>query len=400
MKEKKPSDKGKKTIEKPEIKKEQEESIGDLKEFETREEIQEKIDSSTEEENWDKLHLEEPEKEEIKAKEKKSFPWIIAVLAVIFIIFAGLALNKVFFENTPKQGSFEEPALVEIKNFYSSECSFCSKENSIIANFKAKDINFSVESIDLSKEENKHYIDEFGLTVIPSALVNAASLEKYPLQENLIKKAFTQKKGYFIVPESYLDSLPHNIMFLEKPESCNAEQGKVFVEEFSDYQCLGCAIVFDATKKAREKFAGEMIFRYKNYIVHKNSLNAAIAAECAAKQGRFFEFNKYLFEKSFPDVFGLESNAIDNSLPEVINAGALVTQIPDTKAFSECVNTQEPLEKINQETQQAKDLGVNFAPSLVVDCKYIIQGNEQIQKINDLICELHPELNSCKDTAN
>ena len=344
-------------------------------------------------------------KEKLKQKtekgEKKPFPWILALLAVILIIFAGLAIQKVLSEQEIKQGEWDietEKTIVEIKSFYSSECGFCDKENSVIANFKSRDININVELIDLSKEENKHYITEFGIKRIPTALVKAKDLEDYPFIENLIKEAFTEKNDYYIIPESYLDSVAHNIMLLDALE-CDSGEGKVIAEQFCDYQTLGCALIFDSTKNARENFAGELIYKYKNYLLHgEQSKTTALVAECAREQGRFFGFNKYLYEKSFPQAFGIEKDPVDNSVMEVINAGLFVTQIEDINSFRQCLEKETPMQKIQDENVLAIEYGVHYTPSLVLDCKYIIQGNENINKTEEIICELHPELKGCKET--
>jgi protein-disulfide isomerase len=328
-------------------------------------------------------------------KKKKSFPWMIAVLFIIMVVFAALAINKILFQEEKKdEWKKEETPAIEIKNFYSSECSFCEKENSIIANFKARNIKIKVESIDLTKKENKHYIQEFNLEMVPTALVKAKDLAEYPLEENLIKESFKEINGYFVIPESYLDGKPHNIMLLK--EKCESEKGKVFIEEFSDYRCLGCALIIEPTKKARQKFAGEMIFKHKNYLLHgEESEIPALAAECARKQGRFFEFKRYLYEKSFPQAFDINRTPTDNFLPSVIRTGTLLVQMPDMNAFNSCIKEQEPLEKIKEETELAKAYKAHYAPTLVFDCKYVVQGYQNILEIEDIVCSLHPELKEC-----
>ena len=360
------------------------------------------------ENNIEKENEEEPEKpiketEKTEVKEKKSFPWVNLVLFIVLIGAVWLVVDKIFLEE-PKQGEWDtekEKTVVEIKNFFSSECSFCEKENSIIANFEARGLETAVESIDLAKEENQHYIEEFNLTLIPTALVNAENLAEYPFEENLIKQSFTEKNGFFVIPESYLDNRPHNLMLLEAKECSEALAGKVFVEQFCDYQTLGCALIYDSTKKARENFAGEIIFRPKTLSLHEEKSElTAIAAECAREQGRFLEYDKYFYEKAFPAVFDINRQGVDNSTADIIQVGTLLFQIPDKNAFNSCIQEKKPLEKINQETQLAKSYGANYTPSLVFDCKYIVQGNEQASKIEEIICELHPELESCKIEVN
>ncbi len=351
------------------------------------------------EEKTDETIIEEPAKE--KKEVKKPFPWVIPILAIILLIAAGFVIDKFFLEDEVKKGSFDDfdnpvKSVVEIKSFYSSECSFC-EENSVIANFNARDINITVESIDLAEEENKHFIQEFGLKSIPTALVNAKDLEEYPSEENLINDIFEKIGDYYVIPETYLDNKPHNIMWLEKQE-CGFEtgEGKIFVEEFSDFHCEGCARILETTKNARETFAGEMIYRHKNYFVNEEAENAVIAAECAREQRRFFEFKRYLMEKSFPEVFDLNKMPLDNSSPEVIGRGLLLLNIPDSNKFNQCRQEKEPLDRIMEETELAESYGVNYAPSLVIDCQYIIQGHDAINQIEEIVCEIHPGLEGCQ----
>lgn len=370
------------------------------KEQEVQEEKTEEIIKQKKTVNEQQSEIKEKKIEEKKVPEKKPFPWMIAVLAVILLIAAAFAVIKIMENNQTKKGGWEpeqQKPLLEIKNFYFSECSFCEKENSVIIAFKARDMNVLVESIDLAKEENKHFIQEFSLKSVPSALINAKDLQEYPFEENLIKKDFAEINGYYVVPESYFDSTPHNLMLLEE-KTCSAEEGKVFVEEFSDLQCLGCARIFETTKKARENFAGEIIYRHKNYLVNETATDAAIATECARDQGKFIEFKKYLYERAFPEEFGLNSEPVDNSSYDVLKAATFVTLIPDSNKFSECMKNKETLPRIQEETKLAKSYSVNFAPSIVIDCKYVIQGNESINNIEDILCKLHPELKSCNKT--
>ena len=67
----------------------------------------------------------------------------------------------------------------------------------------------------------------------------------------------------------------------------------------------------------------------------------------------------------------------------VIQTGTLLFNIEDTNAFTECIKEKKPLEKINKETELAKSYKANYAPSLVFDCKYVVQGHENAIKILD-----------------
>ena len=74
--------------------------------------------------------------------------------------------------------------------------------------------------------------------------------------------------------------------------------GEVTLVEFLDFECEACGAAFPLIESLREKYAGEVTFvaRYFPIPSHKNALNAAIAAEAAARQGKFEEMYVMLFE--------------------------------------------------------------------------------------------------------
>ena len=72
----------------------------------------------------------------------------------------------------------------------------------------------------------------------------------------------------------------------------------VILVEFLDFECEACGAAFPFVESLREQYAGEVTFvaRYFPIPSHKNALNAAIAAEAAARQGKFEEMYVKLFE--------------------------------------------------------------------------------------------------------
>ena len=72
----------------------------------------------------------------------------------------------------------------------------------------------------------------------------------------------------------------------------------VILVEFLDFECEACGAAFPFVESLRGQYAGEVTFvaRYFPIPSHKNALNAAIAAEAAARQGKFEEMYVKLFE--------------------------------------------------------------------------------------------------------
>ncbi len=69
--------------------------------------------------------------------------------------------------------------------------------------------------------------------------------------------------------------------------------------EYADYQCPYCKKAHYIIKNLKEKMGDNLTFVFRNFPLselHANAVDAAIAAEAAAKQGKFWEMNDLLFE--------------------------------------------------------------------------------------------------------
>ncbi len=66
---------------------------------------------------------------------------------------------------------------------------------------------------------------------------------------------------------------------------------------FSDFQCPVCAQLAPVLKKIRDQFPDEVLLAYRYFPIegHDRALPAAIAAECAARQGKFWEYHDEMF---------------------------------------------------------------------------------------------------------
>ena len=72
------------------------------------------------------------------------------------------------------------------------------------------------------------------------------------------------------------------------PQEHGKLDSKVVVEEFADYQCPACGILYSELKKIEDDYKGRVKFQYSNFPItarHPYAMLAARAAEAAAKQG-------------------------------------------------------------------------------------------------------------------
>ena len=83
----------------------------------------------------------------------------------------------------------------------------------------------------------------------------------------------------------------------------------VTLEIYGDFQCPSCALVSQAIDELQKQYEGKMrvIFHEFPLEMHKHALEAALAAEAAAVQGKFWEMHDMLYQ--YQPVWSNVSNA-------------------------------------------------------------------------------------------
>lgn len=74
-------------------------------------------------------------------------------------------------------------------------------------------------------------------------------------------------------------------------------EGAPVLVEFFDFECEACGAVYPVIEEIRAQYDGKLTYVPRYFITnHANSMNAALAAEAAAQQGKFEEMFHKLFE--------------------------------------------------------------------------------------------------------
>ncbi len=152
----------------------------------------------------------------------------------------------------------------------------------------------------------------------------------------------------------------------------------VWIVEFSDFQCGYCKKFWqDTLPKIKESYIekGTVRFTYRHFaILGRPSRNAALAAECAAEQNKFWPYHDKLFENLGTMLF-TESNL--KHLAGEVGLGG--------DAFGACFGAGKFQEKIDRETATAQYLGGRGTPLFFVNQKLLpgAQPYSLFQKIID-----------------
>lgn len=134
--------------------------------------------------------------------------------------------------------------------------------------------------------------------------------------------------------------------------------------EYGDYECSYCKKAFYIIKEAQQELGDDLKFVFRNFPLtdlHPHALHAAIAAEAAALQGKFWQMHDTLFEN--------QSYLEDSDLVDY--AGKLKLDIPQ---FEEDFEKDNVSMKINDDYDSGLKSNVQGTPSFFVNGKKF-QGN-------------------------
>lgn len=75
-------------------------------------------------------------------------------------------------------------------------------------------------------------------------------------------------------------------------------EAEVKLVEYSDFQCPACASFQPVLEQVMSEYGDKISFEYKHFPlpIHPYAMPAAVAAEAAGQQGKFFEFHDLLFK--------------------------------------------------------------------------------------------------------
>ena len=142
----------------------------------------------------------------------------------------------------------------------------------------------------------------------------------------------------------------------------------VTIVEFADFQCPFCGrFATGAGRQIEETYVqqGQVRMGYQHCaFLGPESLWAAEASECAAEQGKFWEYHDYLFEHQAGENQGAFTR--DNLKVFAANLGL------DTELFNSCLDTSKYADVVQNETASVQALGVRSTPSFLLNGRPLV----------------------------
>ena len=145
----------------------------------------------------------------------------------------------------------------------------------------------------------------------------------------------------------------------------------ISIVEFSDFQCPFCARFHVQTlpliiEEYIEEGKVNLVYRdFPIQSIHPNALPAAVAAECANEQGRYWEYHDMLFEKQ-NGWNRLDSNTAISTFSQYATDVGLEQQ-----QFDSCLGSGKYLEEVQGDLSDGRDYGISGTPGFFI-------GNDEI----------------------
>ena len=155
----------------------------------------------------------------------------------------------------------------------------------------------------------------------------------------------------------------------------------VTLEEFGDFECPSCknvATFLDQVIKEYHPHVRE-IFRNFPLAMHQQAREAALAAEAAGLQGRFWEMHDMLFREQAVWSSATDAEMLFDTYAETLGL--------DLNQFRKDLKSNKVRERIESDQARAKSLGVKVAPTLFIDKRVVETKDGTPEKVHTLIDE-------------
>lgn len=234
---------------------------------------------------------------------------------------------------------------------------------------------------------------KFGFRGTPSFMLNGRLIPGFlpweqfgPLIEVSKAEALGQglPEGYALAPTP---PPPDTDFEAEEFAVDGSSDAPVTIIEFSDYQCPFCLRFFQETKPQLDKLyvdTGKVRFIYKDFpldSIHAQARAAALAAECAGAQGKYWEMHDRIYQGK--DEWADKPQAVDVLKGYGSEVGLAVD------VFNACMDNERYAAEIQADLEEGGRAGVTGTPTFYINGRQLVGA----QPLDAIVQVIEAELN-------
>ncbi|MBI1909563.1 MAG: DsbA family protein [Deltaproteobacteria bacterium] len=173
----------------------------------------------------------------------------------------------------------------------------------------------------------------------------------------------------------YLIDAPRVEVSVDDDPSIGPKDAKVVMIEFTDYQCPFCGKSRDTVNQVLEEYKGKVRYVLRDFPLsfHQDAFKAHEGAQCAADQGKYWEFNKKLFANQRAiKIEDLKKHAQDLKL--------------DMGKFNDCLDSSKYKDEVAKDQIDGEKAGVSGTPAFFINGR-LIGGARPFANFKEVIDE-------------
>lgn len=164
------------------------------------------------------------------------------------------------------------------------------------------------------------------------------------------------------------------------PNMLGSPTATVTVEEFADYQCPTCAVQHPKMKEITGLYGNRIKFIFRVFPltqIHKNAYEAAVAAEAAGLQGKFWAMQDQLFSNQQTWANSNEARKIFEEYAQKIGL--------DLARFQSDVAGLPAKTRVDKDLERAKGAGISGTPTIYINGNKLIPEQTEVSAMKQLI---------------
>ena len=159
---------------------------------------------------------------------------------------------------------------------------------------------------------------------------------------------------------SGITKLPTEVTIYPSDPVKGNQEAKVTIIEFGDFACTYCAQAAVTLNKVLSEQVGQYELIWKDFPLpsHTQAMMAAEAAQCAARQGKFWQYHDALWRR--------QVDLKEATLISIVGEVGI-----DLESFNRCLSSHETKPLIELNIAEGKALGVDGAPYFIINGQVI-----------------------------
>ena len=278
--------------------------------------------------------------------------------------------------------AYSEP-LIDVKVVSDETCEKCDPSEALVW-LRRVSPTIRAARVSFDSEDGKALIEKAGIKTLP-AFIFAPEIVKTEFYAQA-QVLFAQKVDQYVLNTQELGLEPGKYLNLPEVKDGDAtfgkQESKVKVFVYSDFQCPYCQLFWTALRDTMKAYQDTAFFDYKHLAlpIHPQAENAALAAECAQEQGKFWEYGDKLFEAQ-ADWTGSTGTTKFKTYAAALGL--------NRNQFNQCLDDKKFQSKIDADKAEAESFGIAGTPATFINSQF---KNGVVSK-DDLKTAIDSELN-------